>query len=206
MKPLLFRDIHNKEVGFTLMELLISITIIMAIVAIVGSAFRLGFKAVEKGENNIDEQRRYMTAVNYIYHQLEAVSLNENAVFQGEKDQIVFHYMLNGSVEGENTKEITYRLARTDDEKGDDLEVAQKNAFPLTKQENKEQVYTLLSGIRDFSLAYLKKTGKGALWLDEWKDEIYFPRAVKMEFIYLNRPALIFVRLLKNKRKEISNG
>ncbi len=206
MKTLLFKDIYNKNTGFTLMELLISITIIMAIMAIVGGALRLGFKAVEKGENKIDEQHRYMTAVNYIYHQLEAVSLNENAVFQGEKEQIRFYYILNGSVDGENTKEITYRSAKRDDEKGADLEVAQRNAFPLRKEENKEEVNTLLSGIRDFSLGYLKKAGKEEVWVDEWKDELYFPRAVKMEFIYSNRPALIFVRILKNKRKETNNG
>ncbi len=201
MKNLIFKDNYTKNAGFTLLELLISIAIIMVIMTILGSAFRLGIKSVEKGEKAIDEQRRYMTAVNYIYRQMEAVCLNEDSVFQGTKESIKFHAVLNAGMEGESTKEIMYRVSKSGDDGVMNLEVSRKDAFPLGGEKNEEEVDTVLSGVSDFSLQYLGNSGKGKMWIDEWKDEHYFPLAVKMKFTYANRSAVIFVRNLKTKRK-----
>ncbi len=201
MKNLSFKESYNTSSGFTLMELLISITIMMTIMTIVGSAFKLGVKSIEKGENSIDTQRRYIFAVNYIYRTLEAVSLNENSIFEGTKEHIKFHAVLNTGLEEKCITQVMYSISKNGDDGVLNLDVSRKNAFPLKGEKNDEDIDTILFGIRDFSIQYLKNKNNGDVWIDEWKDKHNFPLAVKMKFTYSNKPAVIFVRNLRTKRE-----
>jgi len=44
--------------GFTLLELLISLTILSLVTVLIFGAFRMGIRAWEKGERNIDGRQR----------------------------------------------------------------------------------------------------------------------------------------------------
>lgn len=61
-----------KESGFTLLELLISITIIGIIVVIVSNAFRLGFRSIEVGERTTDSLERLRSSFRIISSQIQS--------------------------------------------------------------------------------------------------------------------------------------
>lgn len=61
-----------KESGFTLLELLISITIIGIIVIIVSNAFRLGFRSIEIGDKTTESLERLRSSFRIIGSQIES--------------------------------------------------------------------------------------------------------------------------------------
>ncbi len=189
--------------GFTLMELLISISVIMMIMAVAAGAFRLGFKAVEKGETAIDDQQRLIIAVNYISDQLQAVCLDKKALFQGSKDSLVFQSKVVSSYEDQSLRQVEFGLAKKEGDKEGcgDVQVSTKKAFPLTEDEKEADKETLLSGVESFSIAYLQSPDLEKGWLDTWENEIYFPLAVKVEFIFEAQPVTILVRILRRSKK-----
>ncbi|MBI4698378.1 MAG: type II secretion system protein [Nitrospirae bacterium] len=95
--PLPLREGARGRSGFTLLELIIAITILSIVVAIVGSGFRLGIRAWEKGEAETQETQRLRALSGLISQTIKSafpyqVTYEEEKVilFQGEKDFILF--------------------------------------------------------------------------------------------------------------------
>lgn len=68
--------------GFTLLELLISLTILSLITLLVFGAFRIGIRAWEKGERNIDGRQRERIVLDLIKRQLASIPVD---TVKGEK-------------------------------------------------------------------------------------------------------------------------
>ena len=68
--------------GFTLLELLISLTILSLITLLVFGAFRIGIRAWEKGEKNIDGRQRERIVLDLIKRQLASIPVD---TVKGEK-------------------------------------------------------------------------------------------------------------------------
>ena len=191
------------QAGFTLMELLISITIILTIIAITGSAFKLAYNSVEKGEKEIQKQRQFSIAINYISNQLNAMCLKKACLFEGTRMSIKFHsFTSNAVMDDQNIIEVEYRAVKNNDEKTI-LKVKQEEGFQLTEPKQKEEFIDLISGIDEFSIEYLKtKSSEENIWVDEWKNPNHFPLAVKIKFRYFDRPVEIFSRILKTDKNK----
>ncbi|MCX5847559.1 MAG: prepilin-type N-terminal cleavage/methylation domain-containing protein [Deltaproteobacteria bacterium] len=58
--------------GFTLLELLISITLLVVIVAITMGAMRLGSRSVASGERKMDAQERFRTVLSFMDAQIQS--------------------------------------------------------------------------------------------------------------------------------------
>lgn len=61
---------HQKQGGFTLLELLISLTIFSVIILVVFGAFRIGSRAWERGEQNIEINQQSRVALSFVRKQL----------------------------------------------------------------------------------------------------------------------------------------
>ncbi len=59
--------------GFTLLELLISMTLLAVIMVIVLGAFRLGISAWEKGERSVEARQRHRIILDYLKQQLSSI-------------------------------------------------------------------------------------------------------------------------------------
>ncbi|MEW6740394.1 MAG: PulJ/GspJ family protein [Nitrospirota bacterium] len=86
-----------RERGFTLLELLIAMTILGLIAVIVGAGVRLGIRAWERGETDADNSRKIRYFVERIGQQIKSAypyqieGDGERAVaFQGRSDSIFF--------------------------------------------------------------------------------------------------------------------
>ncbi len=63
------------ETGFTLLELLISLTILAMIVVILFGAFRIGIRAWEKGEKEVTVRQRERIVLDLVRHQLASICM-----------------------------------------------------------------------------------------------------------------------------------
>lgn len=190
--------------GFTLMELLISITIILTIIAITGSAFKLAYNSVEKGEKEIQKQRQFSIAINYISNQLNAMCLKKACLFEGTGTSIKFHsFTSNAFMDDQNIIEVEYRGVENSVDEKTTLKVRQKQGFQLTELNQNEEFIDLISGIDGFSIEYLKKkSNEENIWVDEWENPSHFPFAVRIKFRYFDRPVEIFSRILKTEKNK----
>ena len=68
---------NHSSSGFTLLELLISLTILAVIVVIVFGALRVGVRAWEKGEKDIDARQRHRIVLDLFKRQLTSISLKK---------------------------------------------------------------------------------------------------------------------------------
>ncbi len=89
--------INRREQGFTLLELLISLTILTIVTVIIGSGLRLAMDAWEKGEIETGETQRLRILSSIFSQQLKSVYPymikidSENViVFEGDKNSIFF--------------------------------------------------------------------------------------------------------------------
>ena len=63
----------NGQRGFTLLELLISLTIMSVIVVIIFGALRIGIRAWEKGEKDLDIRQRQRIVLDLVKRQLASI-------------------------------------------------------------------------------------------------------------------------------------
>jgi general secretion pathway protein J len=68
--------LNGNSKGFTLSELLISLTIVAMIVVIIFGALRIGIRAWEKGERDVDSRQRQRIVLDLIRRQLASTCVN----------------------------------------------------------------------------------------------------------------------------------
>ncbi|MBW2369390.1 MAG: type II secretion system protein [Deltaproteobacteria bacterium] len=75
--------------GFTLLELMISVTIVAVMVLLVFSGLRIGIRAQEKGEENVESWQLYRTVFDLMHRQISSIRLNK---IQTEDGKICYLY------------------------------------------------------------------------------------------------------------------
>lgn len=184
--------------GFTLLELLISMTLLLLIVVILGGAFRLGFRSLDAGEKRIEAIERFRTSVGIITAQLQsAVPLTydedgtKKSYFKGKAETLQF--ASGYSIWGENkgTVIVSYRL-----ESGDDgrwaLFAAERGIGIEEIQEVK-----LFDKVKHFSFSYFGKdvAEEKGRWKTEWTDDTTTPEQVQITFERDQREEKLLVSL-----------
>jgi general secretion pathway protein J len=99
--------IHPPESGFTLLELVIALTILPLVILIIGNGFRLGMNAWEKGEQETVWTQRFRVLSGLLSQQIKSaypyiieVENEKVAVFEGKSDSIMFVTTLTDSAFG----------------------------------------------------------------------------------------------------------
>ena len=177
--------IPQRVAGFTLLELLISMTLLLLIVVILGGAYRLSFRSLEAGEKRIEAHERFRTSVGIITAQLQSavpLTFEEDGArknyFKGDDKTLRFATAYSLWGENRGTIVVSYRL-----ESGDDgrwaLYVVEQG---IGMQEIRE--VKLFDKMRQFSFSYF---GKGVAeekgrWRTEWADDTTAPEQVQITF------------------------
>jgi general secretion pathway protein J len=94
----------SKQAGFTLVEVILAIVILSLVTLIIGSGFRLGIDAWERGDRETSEIQKYRVLYELFARQLKSsypyrMKLDEKKVviFKGESDSITFVTASNDS-------------------------------------------------------------------------------------------------------------
>ncbi len=168
----------NKK-GFTLLELILAITILSIVTLIIGSAFRLGIKAWEKGEAETRETQRLRSLSGMISQSIKSAYSykmkieDENViVFEGDKNSILF---VTASDAGFKWVRYSYK---------DGALVFTEGILPDKKfmEKIKEDEEVIDSDIGEVKFEYLSTSEEG--WQEEWNLGDGIPSAVRVKVAY----------------------
>lgn len=189
-------DMRN---GFTLLELIISLTIVGLIVVIVFGSFRVGARAWEKGEKDVEVRQRQRIVLELIRRQLASACIGELEpgglkpfFLKGENKSIEFISRVPmvpfNKIGMVYVKYFIKEKGRLDKESL--LFYEQSISFPDKKKElgdlDDEDFAVLITGVGSISFEYLKgrPAGEALEWQKNWDPETDegLPLAVKIIF------------------------
>jgi len=170
--------------GFTLLELIIAITILSLITLIIGSGFRIGIRAWEKGDKETGEIQRLRVLSSMLSQQIRSAhpykmkfeDRDEPAVlFTGESHSLMFVTTLTDQSYG-GFKWVKYLFRE-----GNLL--YKEGLLPDKKLEEKikggEEIMD--TDVDEIGFAYLSDDGE---WKDSWDYGNNLPRAVQVKISY----------------------
>jgi len=208
--------LRNSAEGFTLIELLISLTIVAVILVIIQGALRIGVRAWEAGEKDIDINQRQQIVLSLMKQQLASVCWNE--IKREEKDPYYFSGKAD-AVEFISTASIipgnqfgkiyvAYKIA-SDGEDNLSLQVAEQSlakVSPDTRlyEPESEEFQELIGGAEDMSFEFLQQTESGE---SQWQDsfpaayENGLPAAIRfnLKMSEMTQPTSIIIRVVSEK-------
>ena len=171
------------EAAFTLLELMVSITLIALIAVIVAGALRLGFRSTSAGEKKIEFLERMRRSFCVIDAQIQSampLTFEETGVrkpyFEGSAASL--RVATNFSIWGGQRGYVVARYSAKPDGSGKFILVASENVVGTSQTRET----TLLKDLDSVQFEYwLKDTleEEGA-WQEDWSDETRVPERIKV--------------------------
>jgi general secretion pathway protein J len=202
--------LNDNSRGFTLLELLIALTIVALIVVIIFSALRIGIRAWEKGEKDVDMRQRQRIVLDLIKRQLASTCASDVwgrdqqlASLKGDSKSIDFvsHIPLTpGNRFG--LVYVQYAVKKDKEGKKEHLTFYEKSiALPDKKSgagnPDEGDFSELLPGMKSIVFEYLKdRPGEEAsIWQKTWDPAVDkgVPRAVRVTLEENDEKAPIYV-------------
>ncbi len=176
----------KRQRGFTLLELLVSITLLALIVILLGGAMRMGFRAIDAGERRMDALERYRTSFEILTAQLQSAAPLTYEEDGGKRyymkgDGKSLRFATNRSIWGEDRGcvIVSYRLEA--DEGGRLALYASER--PVGMEGTRE--IRLFDDLKSLSFSYFatKAAEEKAEWTEEWSDGTRYPEQVQVRFV-----------------------
>ena len=181
------RALHLR--GFTLIEVLIAMTLLSIMVVLLFSSLKICADSWEKGESKITDVNEVAVVYNFFQRHLSIAKplwndLSEEEKtfsFQGKAQSLQFISAFPASAGRSGLQLFSLDLQEEDNEQV--IKVTIKPFFPVAEGEewHKEEV-TLIKHVSDFTLAYFGSddgVSEGS-WEEEWLDKEVLPRLVKI--------------------------
>ena len=168
-----------REKGFTLLEVLLAMTILSLIAVIIGVSLRLGIRAWERGESDADDSQKIRYVVEKFSQQIKSVYPYQMLIdgerviaFRGKSDSIFFVTSSVKSSEG-GLKWISYFVE-------DGNLMIQEGLLP-----DKQAVEKVLKEGKDFDLdasglKFEYFSSKDRDWKESWDSKTELPGAMKI--------------------------
>lgn len=194
--PMALRNPHNRRPdaspGFTLLELLVSLTIIAVTVVLIMGAFRIGVRAWEKGGRDVETHQRMRAVLDMVSRQISAIRLQQITNEAGET------YYLNGTEksleflsagslphrEERGIFHLRYAIEQTSDAKQSLVFSAGPPGSTTAGEPDPPEVYTLIPGAHLIAFEYLAAVTPedGLSWQQTWEpgDSAGVPLAVRL--------------------------
>jgi general secretion pathway protein J len=176
--------------GFTLIEVLIAMTLLSIMVVLLFSSLKICADSWEKGESKITDVNEVAVVFNFFQRHLSVakplwndLSSEEEKTFsfQGKAQSLQFISAFPASADRSGLQLFSIDLHDEDNDQV--IKVTVTPFFPVAEGEewHKEEV-TLIKHVKDFSLAYfgsIDGVSEGS-WEEEWLDKEVLPRLVKI--------------------------
>jgi general secretion pathway protein J len=188
------RSCHSSA-GFTLLELLIAITLLGLLMAALFGGLRLGARAWERSEERLDDGARLQVVQNFLRDRLaQAYPLGADdetgpsrLAFEGDGDALRF-VTLTPEHLGTGFAEFFLTIADQSGER--DLVVRWRRfEYPAGSSESLEeepQIKILLERIEALEIAYYGAPDRGdpAIWQEQWLEAQALPELVRVRVIF----------------------
>jgi prepilin-type N-terminal cleavage/methylation domain-containing protein len=185
---------QTEGAGFTLIEVVLALTIFALIGSILYGAFSLGHSAVDKSQASFTHNQKLRSVSDLLSSYVHSAypfreSPQEQTVFfEGEVDRLSFVSAYSHGMGGRGMAKIDISKMNTGD---GGLTVKLEETVPVrldvdASTAGQVQTVTLLDNIRDFRLAYLDPQSEEEQWAENWSgnERRMLPRAVR--FSYFN--------------------
>ena len=190
------KTLKDQDRGFTLLELVISLTIVTVIVVIVFGALRIGIRAWEKGERDVDIRQRQRIVLDLIKRQLASTCVGDvwakdqqMVPLKGDSKSIEFVSQIP-LTPGRPFGMVFVKYAVKREKSGDREQLAfyERNvALPGKRGADSPEegdFFELMSGMKSMVFEYLKeRPGEAAsTWQNSWDPQVDagIPRAVRI--------------------------
>lgn len=170
--------------GFTLLELLISMTLFLLVIVIVGGALRLGFRSIAAGERKIDTLERFRSSYGIVMTQLQSSTPLTYDDEDGAKkyylkgDATHLQFASNQSIWGgdKGCVIVSYRLESGDENRS----ILYASERSLDREEVQE--VKLFDDLKTLSFSYFGRdaTEEEGKWTEEWSDNTKYPEQIKV--------------------------
>jgi len=176
----------KNNVGFTLLELIISITLVAIIVLIVAGAANLGYRSFNSGERKLNAVERLRASLIIIDAQIQSgvpLTLEDGGVkqyyFVGEQDSLKFS--TNHSIWGGQRGYVIVNYRVETDEKGKRTLFASEYKVGMEIQKETK----LLEGFNEITFDYFSQdvTEEEGEWITQWVDEEMMPTKIKLNLV-----------------------
>lgn len=180
------RERLEGESGFTLLELIISITLVAIIVLIVAGAASLGYRSFNSGERKLNALERLRSSLTILDAQVQSgvpLTLEDGGVkqyyFVGEQESLKFstNYSIWGGQRGYVI--VNYRVER--DDKGKRTLFASEYKVGMETQKETK----LLEGFDEITFDYFLQdaTEEEGEWITQWVDEEMMPTKIRLNLV-----------------------
>jgi len=174
----------QREKGFTLLELLISMSLFLLVIVILGGALRLGFRSISASEKRMDVLERFRTSYGIVMTQLQSSAPLTYDDEDGAKkfylkgDATNLQFATNQSIWGgdKGCVIVSYRL-----ETGDEGKLI---LYAKERSVDKEEVQEikLFDDLKTLSFSYFGREAAevDGKWTEEWSDNTKYPEQIKV--------------------------
>lgn len=192
--------------GFTLIELLISLTIVAMIAAIVFGGLRVGVRAWEKGERNVEKNQRERASLDLMKRQLASLYIpkkpkNKGAVkaeqpffLKGDRKHLTFLSSL-AMIPGNDFGTVYALYSVKPAERGEKLVVYEKNTSLLKGKPkvSDNDFYELIPWADSIDFEYLKE---GTDWRSSWDSEADKGPPAAIRIVFKESPDAAPIRVI----------
>ncbi len=195
----------SRSAGFTLVELLLALTLMSMLLALAYGGLRAATRATDRGQTILEDSSRIRMAHQFVHRQLNQIvplafavdeQADERTVFIGEADRIRFVAPMPGYLGfgGPQVQELA--IIRGEDS----LQLVLSHA--LLQGFEEDRLYDLppiplLSDIDSASFSFLGRDENGELagWISTWEEGSVLPESVSLEIefvedVYIQWPLL----------------
>jgi general secretion pathway protein J len=217
--------------GFTLLEVMVTLTILGLILLVISGAFRLSLSAWEKGESSKEEYQKVRAVSRLICQQIKSSIPYKIKTQKAEGDYLAFegkpHFLKFVStlpIKARQPQGFVYAIYEFQEggQEGGRLvyyeqRVLNKDFFEQKPDE--ETSVSLLEGISDLRFEYFRREDKDKNWtegwVDEWnaKDEKELPQAFRMKITLKGKkgkeedvPLNLLASISANRFEEVRTG
>ena len=190
--------IRKLNYGFTLVELLLSLSILSIILVVISGALHIGVRAWEKGENLLSNQQRSRAILDQLTRQLKSISVLMSAQerrplvqFTGNSQTIEFTTTLSLVAKNQIGPFLVKYVSETKPNGKKRLvlyeEIITVEDYLAERQlRHDTDAYVLIEAFEDLRFEYLDadSDGPGLNWLSNWQSQnlTHLPRAVRITY------------------------
>ena len=190
--------------GFTLLEVIVTLTIVGFILLIISGAFRLGLSTWERGESTRREYQKMRAVTQMISRQIKSIVPYKVKATKAEGDYLAFEgkatslrFVSAFPIKGKQPEGFIYGIYEFKEEGKEggrlilyEQKVLNKDLFEEPLKE--ESGATLIEGISKVRFEYYREgdpeKNQTEEWVEEWsaKEEKELPKALRMTITYKN--------------------
>ncbi len=205
--------------GFTLIEVLIGLTLLSIMVVLLFTSLKICADSWERGEKKISSVNEMAVVYHFFQKHLSVTKPilnqsigNDKAIFfQGDTNSLQFASRFPESVNKQGLQ--IFKVALVEDDNGSyiNVSVTPYNSDAEDESSSVEEV-SLIKHVREFKLSYFGSSDgvSDGVWAEDWHNEISQPRLVRINIVLENGnywPEMIIpLRITKTKDNSSSSS